>query len=188
CGLVVHPAIDGCTQIKREHAPPPERITAVRLQVAPLVLDLCNKQELKSALESKYSIYHAAAIGLVRGQGGLQEFTDEALRDPVLARIRSVTTATANSSVTEDQVRIEVQLDDGTVLEKFVEQSLGNVHRPLSNADLEEKFRDQAVLALPAEQVEALIEQSWRIDELADAGELARATTPPPSARTAASR
>src|SRR5690606_9474354 len=182
CGLVGHPTIDGCTQIKREHAPAPEAVEAVRLRVAPLVLDLCNKRDLRRGLESKYSIYHAAAIGLVRGKGGLQEFTDEAVRDPALARIRERTTVTADTSVTEDQVRIQVELADGTVLEKFVEQSLGNIHRPLSNADLEEKFRDQAVLALPAEQVEALIEQSWRIDELADAGELARATTPPPSA------
>ncbi|HEX6998033.1 MAG TPA: MmgE/PrpD family protein [Gammaproteobacteria bacterium] len=178
CGLVVHPTIDGCSVIKRTHAPDPERIAAVRLRVAPLVLDLCNKKELRRALESKYSIYHAAAIGLVRGKGGLQEFTDEAVRDPVLARIRERTTAVADPSVTEDQVRIEVELTDGTVLTHFVEQSLGNVHRPLSNADLEEKFRDQAVRALPAERVEALIERCWRIDELADAGELARATMP----------
>ena len=76
CGLVVHPAIDGCSQLHREFHPAPESIAAVRVRVAPLVLDLCNKKDLKRALESKYSIYHAAAIGLVRGKGGLQEFTD----------------------------------------------------------------------------------------------------------------
>ena len=57
----------------------------MRLRVAPLVLDLCNKKDLRRALESKYSIYHAAAIGLVRGKGGLQEFTDDAISDPKLA-------------------------------------------------------------------------------------------------------
>src|SRR5690606_18623426 len=179
--------IDGCSQLKREHAPDPRSVEAVRLRVAPLVLDLCNKRDLRRGLESKYSIYHAAAIGLVRGKGGLQEFTDEAVRDPALARIRERTTVTADPSVTEDQVRIEVELADGTVLEKFVEQSLGNIHRPLSNADLEEKFRDQAVLALPADQVEALIERCWRIDALDDAGEIARGTAPPGAARAAVS-
>jgi 2-methylcitrate dehydratase PrpD len=178
CGLVVHPAIDGCSQLHREFNPAPGDIEAVRIRVAPLVLDLCNKRDLKRALETKYSIYHAAAIGLVRGKGGLQEFTDEALHDPALAHVRAVTTAVADESITEDQVHIEVTLADGRKLVKFVEQSLGNVHRPLSNEQLAEKFRDQAVLALPSEQVERLIEQSLRIDELADAGELARATIP----------
>ena len=61
---------------------------------------------------------------------------------------------------------------------KFVEQSLGNVHRPLSNEQITEKFVDQSVLALPRAQVDAVVEQSWHVDELADVGDLARATTP----------
>jgi 2-methylcitrate dehydratase PrpD len=178
CGLVVHPTIDGCSRIRAQHRIDPATVTAVRLRVAPLVLDLCNKKDLERALQSKYSIYHAAAIGLVRGKGGIKEFTEEAVRDPVLARIRSVTTAVADPSVTEDQVRIEVALQSGKTVELFVEQSLGNVHRPLSNADLEEKFRDQAVLALPAATVETLIERCWRIDALRDVGALCRATVP----------
>ena len=110
CGLVVHPTIDGCSQLHREFHPAPESIAAVRLRVAPLVLDLCNKKELRRALESKYSIYHAAAIGLVRGKGGLQEFTEEAVADPALKRVRSVTTAVGDPAITEDQVHIEVML------------------------------------------------------------------------------
>ena len=178
CGLVVHPAIDGCSQLRREFAPTPESIAAVNVRVAPLVLDLCNKRTLNRALESKYSIYHAAAIGLVRGKGGLQEFTEEAIRDPDLARVRAVTTAVADPAITEDQIHIEVVLHDGRKLTKFVEQSLGNVHRPLSNEQLAEKFLDQAVLALPRECVEGLIADCWRLDDLADVGDLVRRTTP----------
>src|SRR5215207_9574423 len=54
CGLVVHPTIDGCSQLHREFHPTPDSIAGVRLRVAPLVLDLCNKSNLKRALESKY--------------------------------------------------------------------------------------------------------------------------------------
>lgn len=181
CGLVVHPTIDGCSELKRQHGLKAERITAVRLRVAPLVLDLCNKRELKRALESKYSIYHAAAIGLARGKGGLQEFTEQAVRDPILHRLRELTSAEPDPSITEDQAHIEVVLDDGTRLTHFVSASLGNVHRPLSNAQLADKFRDQAVRALPAPQIDALIEQCSQIDTLADVGDLARATVPPRS-------
>jgi 2-methylcitrate dehydratase PrpD len=179
CGLVVHPTIDGCSRIRARHRPDPDSITAVRLRVAPLVLDLCNKSDLQRALQSKYSIYHAAAIGLVRGKGGIQEFTEDAVRDPLLARIRGVTTAVADDSVTEDQVRIEVDLRSGDRLELFVEQSLGNLAMPLSNAQLEEKFRGQAVLALPNDAVDELVAGCWKIDELDDVGNLCRAAMPP---------
>jgi len=179
CGLVVHPTIDGCSRIRERDRPDPGQIESIELRVAPLVLDLCNQRELERALQSKYSIYHAAAIGLARGKGGLKEFTDEAVADPVLARLRERVSVTADERVSEDQVDISVRLSDGRTLELFVEQSLGNIHRPLTNADLEEKFRDQAVLALPAAQVELLIESCWGIDTLDDAGEIARATQPP---------
>ena len=178
CGLVVHPAIDGCSQLRREFALAPESITSVRVRVAPLVLDLCNKSTLNRALESKYSIYHAAAIGLVRGKGGLQEFTEEAIRDASLARIRALTTAVADPAITEDQVHIEVTLSDGRKLTKFVEQSLGNVYRPLSDEQLAEKFLDQAVLALPKSRVEDLIADCRRLDELEDVGNVVRRTAP----------
>jgi 2-methylcitrate dehydratase PrpD len=178
CGLVVHPTIDGCSQLHREFHPSPESIAGVRLRVAPLVLDLCNKSNFTRALETKYSIYHAAAIGLVRGKGGLQEFTEEAIRDPQLEHVRKVTTAVGDDSITEDQVHIEVVLRNGETLTKFVEQSLGNLHKPMSNEQLTEKFVDQAILALPHPQVDAVVEQCWRVDTLADVGELARATMP----------
>ena len=178
CGLVVHPTIDGCSRIRERDRPDPARIESIELKVAPLVLDLCNKRDLKRALESKYSIYHAAAIGLARGKGGLQEFTDAAVADPVLARLRDRVRVSAVDRVTEDQVDIAVRMADGSLHRLFVEQSRGNVHLPLSNAELDDKFRDQAVLALPTAQVDALIADCWRIDSLADAGEIARKSRP----------
>ena len=71
-----------------------------------------------------------------------------------------------------------MHLADGSRLHLFVEQSLGNLHRPLSDAELEDKFRDQAALALPPAQVERLIAGCRRIDELEDAGALARDSRP----------
>jgi len=176
CGIVVQPAIDGCIELHRKHHPAPESIKAVRVRVAPLVLDLCNKRDITRGLDSKYSIYHAAAIGLVRGKAGLQEFTDEAVNDPQIKRVRELVSAVADPSVTEDQSRIEVELVNGETMTHFVEESLGNVRRPLSDAQLEDKFRDQAVPKLGREQVAKLIELCWRFDALENVNTLVEAT------------
>ena len=172
CGIVVHPTIDGCIDLYRDYHPVPESIRAVRVRVAPLVLDLCNKREIKQGLDSKYSIYHSAAVGLVRGKAGLQEYTDAAADDPLIQRVRERVTAFGDPSITEDQSDIEVELENGQILHRFVEYSLGNLRRPLSDAQLEEKFRDQA----PVPQVDRLIELCWKLDELPDVGELTKAT------------
>jgi len=178
CGIVNHPTIDGAIQIHDEHHPDPASIVAVRLRVAPLVLDLCNQQGITKGLQGKFSVYHGAAVGLVRGKGGLREYTDEAVNDPAIKRVRELATATGDASVTEDQAGLEVELRDGTKLSKFVEQSLGNIHRPLTDKQLEEKFRDQAVMVLPAREVESVIQLCWKIDQLEDVGELVTATVP----------
>ena len=63
-------------------------------------------------------------------------------------------------------------------MSKFVEQSLGNIHRPLSDTQLEEKFRDQAVMVLPAGEVETLIQLCWKIDQLDDVRDAVMAAVP----------
>jgi len=178
CGIVNHPTIDGCIQLHGEHHIDPAKIAAVRLRVAPLVMDLCNQRGITKGLQGKFSVYHGAAIGLVRGKAGIQEYTDETVNDPTVRRVRELVSAVGDPSITEDQARIEVQLASGETLARFVEQSLGNVHRPMSDKQLEYKFRDQAVAALPAAQVEKAIKLCWRIDELDDVAELIQAAIP----------
>jgi 2-methylcitrate dehydratase PrpD len=178
CGIVNHPTIDGAIRIHHEHTPDPDAIVAVRLRVAPLVLDLCNQQNITRGLQGKFSVYHGAAVGLVRGKAGLREYTDDAVNDPAIKRVRESATAVGDPSNTEDQAHIEVELKDGRRLTTFVEQSLGNIHRPLTDRQLDDKFRDQAVMVLPSEDVDRLIDLCWRIDALEDVGELVNAAVP----------
>jgi 2-methylcitrate dehydratase PrpD len=172
CGIVVQPTIDGCIELHREFHPAPESIREVRVRVAPLVLDLCNKRDLRQGLDSKYSIYHSAAVGLVRGKAGLDEYSDAAVIDPLISRIREKVAPIGDATITEDQSSIEVELENGSVLRRFVECSLGNLKKPLSDAQLEEKFRDQARVP----EADRLIEMCWALDRLQDVGELVKVT------------
>jgi 2-methylcitrate dehydratase PrpD len=172
CGIVNHPAIDGSIQIHHAHHPAPESIAAVRLRVAPLVLDLCNQTNITKGLQGKFSVYHGAAVGLVRGKAGIHEYTDEAVNDSLVKRVRELATAVGDPSITEDQADIEVELANGECLTKFIEQSLGNIHRPLSDLQLEDKFRDQA-----HGDVGEALRLCWQIDELANVNELIRVVT-----------
>jgi len=177
CGIVNHPTIDGAIQLHNEFHPAPEEIAAVRLRVAPLVLDLCNQTNITKGLQGKFSVYHGAAIGLVRGKAGIQEYTDQAVNDPAIKRVRELATATGDPSITEDQANIEVELKSGKTLTRFVEKSLGNLHRPLTDRQLEEKFQNQAILAIPAAQAESLIQLCWNIDSLEAVSTLTKAAS-----------
>lgn len=178
CGIVIHPTIDACIQLAESRDIAPDQVAAVRLRVAPLVLDLCNKKDINRGLEGKFSVYHAAAIGLVRGRAKFPEFTDEAVNDPEVKRVRERVTATADPEVAEDAVRVEVELRSGERLHKRVDHAIGNLGRPLSDRELEEKFRYQAIRVLPADRVERVIEACWALGAADDVRPLVEATIP----------
>jgi 2-methylcitrate dehydratase PrpD len=166
-GIVIHPTIDACIQLRDKHRLTADQIAGVELRVAPLVKDLCNKKDITAGLEGKFSIYHAAAIGLGRGKGGLAEFTDEAINDPALKELREITNAVADPGVNEDSVVVTARLKDGRTVGMTLQGSLGNLAHPLSDARLEAKFRDQA-RTLMADQVDAAITACWDIENLHD--------------------
>ncbi|CAP43842.1 MmgE/PrpD family protein [Bordetella petrii] len=177
CGIVIHPTIDACIQLRRSHQIDAGQIAAVRLRVAPLVRDLCDKKQISTGLEGKFSVYHAASIGLVRGKAGLAEFTDEAVNEPLMRQVRERVVAVADPAMSEDSVQVEVAMQDGKTHSLLLEHSLGNLQRPLSDAQLEDKFRDQATM-LPATQVEALIAACWQLERIDDVRKLVTLAVP----------
>ncbi len=177
CGIVIHPTIDACSQLREKHALTADSIDGVELRVAPLVKDLCDKKFISAGLEGKFSIYHAAAIGLGRGRGGLAEFTDEAVNDPVLRALRGATEAVGDPAISEDGVAVVVRLKDGRTVRMHLEASLGNLKRPLSDAQLEAKFRDQATVLAPVQR-DAAIAACWGIGSSHEPGALIELCVP----------
>lgn len=177
-GIVIQPTIDACIQLYREHRPKPARIKAVNLQVAPIVFELCMKKDLKIGLEGKFSIYHAAAIGLVRGKASLDEFTDAAVSDPDLLRVRGLTVPNKNPDIADDEAIVEVTMEDGTRLTKHVEHAVGNISRPMTDDEIADKFRDLANRVIPREHTEQAITHCAGFDRLADCRELIRLLVP----------
>lgn len=178
CGIVNHPAIDACIQISSEQDVRPADIEAVELTVAPLVMDLCGKRGISTGLEGKFSVVHGAAVGLVRRKAGLAEYTDETVMDPDVKRVREATVARPDASISEDGVRVEVILRDGRRLSKTLEHSIGNLKRPMSDAQLTDKFVDQAAHVLPQAQVEELVARVWEIDGAGSVGDLVALSLP----------
>ncbi len=175
CGVVIHPAADGVLQLRAEYGLKPEQIASVDLRVHPLVLELTGKREPRSRLDAKFSIYHAVAAALVNGRLGEQEFSDRAVADAATVALRRRVTTTVDAGIGEDQVRITIVLKDGRRLDKYIEHAIGSAGNPMSDAQLEAKFQGLAQGILPADQVRRLMELCWKVEELADAGEVARA-------------
>jgi len=175
CGLVVHPVIDGCIELRNAHNLEVDLIEKIDLDVNPLVLELTAKKMPMTGLEAKFSVYCVAALAIVAGRAGEAEFADAMVRNPVIVELCDRVTATADPRVGKDQARVRIQLKDGRAIEQFVEHAVGSLQKPMSDAALEGKFLDLAEGIMPTTQARRLIELCKVVDTLEDVGEIGRA-------------
>ena len=175
CGVVIHPAIDGCIQLRKQYNLDAGEIERVELKVHPLVLELTGKKTPQTGLEGKFSVYHAAAAAIIDGTVGEKQFSDQAVRNPAIVALRGRVTAVVDPAIAEDQVRITIIMKDQRRLEKYIEHCAGSAKNPMTNAQLEAKFAGLAEGVLPADQARRLMELCWNTAALPDAAQLARA-------------
>jgi len=178
CGIVEHPAIDGCVQLRNEHKLKAEDIESVALKVHPLVLELTGRKTPQTGLEGKFSVYHSSAVAIVHGAAGEEQYSDAVVRDARIVSLRDRVTATVDRAIHEDQVHVAIKLKDGRSLEKYIEHVVGSLGKPMSVADLEAKFRGLAEGILARSETDKLIGLCWEVGKLKDAAETARASVP----------
>jgi 2-methylcitrate dehydratase PrpD len=142
CGIVIHPAIDGCIQLRNAHGLKAADVASIALKVHPLVLELTGKTEPRTGLEGKFSVYHSCAAAIVHGRCGEHEYSDEVVGDAEIVALRRKVRAEASPGIHEDQVDVTLTTTDGRTLHVFVEHAIGSLQRPLSDQELDAKMRD----------------------------------------------
>ena len=116
-----------------------------------------------------------AAVAIVAGRAGEHQFTDAAVRDPVVVALRDRVETAVDPSLTQDQARVKIRLKDGRVLERFVPHAVGSVEVPMTDAQLDAKFSDLVSEILPADRTGRLLTLCRGVEHLDDAGDIARA-------------
>ena len=175
CGLVIHPVIDACVAAHASGKVAPGDIDRVLLQANPLVLELTGKARPTTGLEGKFSVYHAAAMVLIEGCSVSSHFTDAAVNRPEVTALRERVTVESMVDLRVDEARATIVLRNGTRWEHHVEYALGSLGRPMSDDDLNGKFRLLAVKVLSEDHAERALATCWAAGSLAKAEEIAEA-------------
>jgi 2-methylcitrate dehydratase PrpD len=178
CGIVVHPSIDGCAQLASAHGLAAEDIERIELRVHPLVLELTGKRTPRLGLEGKFSVYHAAAAGVIFGRAGEAEFADDIVARADVVALRDRIEATVDPRVHEDQADVTIHCRDGRRLHVFVEHAIGSRERPMTDADLAAKFEALVAPVLGAARARELIQASRAIGNAPDVRGLAALARP----------
>jgi 2-methylcitrate dehydratase PrpD len=147
CGTMTHPYIDCARRLGARGIKPDDVVEMVcdvgEGTVHRLWEPLAGKQTPRNGYAGKFSQPYCIAAGFIRGNVGLSDFSDEAVKEPaVVALAQKVRYRIDPANPYPDNFtgHIRLTMRDGTVIEERQPHMRGGAHEPLSRADIEDKF------------------------------------------------
>ena len=171
CGVVLHPVIDAVIAVRSQANIDCARVEAIDVRVNPLVISITGVEEPATGLQSKFSVYHSAAVALIDGAARIPQYTDERASDPAVIMTRRKVKATADESLGIDQAEAVIAVE-GARHRAFIEHATGTAANPMSEAELEAKFMANAEPVIGRDRAQRVRDLVGGLDRLADVREL----------------
>ncbi len=172
CGST-HPAIDAMLMLRAENEIVPEKVVRIDSWTHPRRLAHTDRPNPQTDLDAKFSVQYCVARALMRGHIVLEDFENEAFRDPaaqtMLRRVHAAPHPEMDAESGEYLgAEVRVTFDDGRTISRRVGSALGRgPDNPLPTEALAAKFTNCAARALPMPQVERLQRLLLQLDEAA---------------------
>jgi 2-methylcitrate dehydratase PrpD len=173
CGIVLHPLIDGMIELGRQGIAP-SHIAAVELVVNPAAVRITGVGDPKTGLQSKFSIYHSAAVAFLDRQAGLAQYSDARAVAPEVVALREKVSVSTDDRFGRDEARARIIDVDGKTHEVHVPHASGTTANPMSDAAVEGKFLGNAVPVIGDERAHEIAKAVWSLEKLGDARDLVR--------------
>ena len=174
CGRLGHAAMEAALKARALKDFRLQEVSSVRVRVNPRAQYLMGEPEPKSGTEAMFSISHGAAVALVHGRVGPEHFTDEAVKDPVIAEWRRRTIVVPDDGMKAGQAAVEIGTKSGDQLLAEVPVQKGYAENPLTDVDVREKFIGLAQTVIELEKARKAADFVASLERVEDAGEIAR--------------
>ncbi len=147
CGTMAHPYID-CARKLVAQGVHPEEVAAIECATAEGIVHrlwepLAAKQNPPNGYAAKFSSPYAIAVGMLRGDAGLNEYDDAVVRDPAVRALAAKVRYVIDDGSPYPQRftgHVRVVLNNGDVREASQDHFRGGCDEPLSAEALEAKF------------------------------------------------
>ena len=143
-----HRALDAMLELLGRHPLKPADIRSITVEISDTHALILRNQAPQTGLEAKFSMQFAMAAAVISRRASLGEYTDAFVRRPEVQELMRRVTVATNQNYDPEAVGasvydvVRVELADGSRLEsEKVHRARGHAERPLSEADLFDKFR-----------------------------------------------
>ncbi|MGZ5870704.1 MAG: MmgE/PrpD family protein [Bradyrhizobium sp.] len=174
-----HRSIDAMLDLVDQYELKSDDVREIRVHTGATQKLMLRNNNPKTGLEAKFSMEFAMAAALVAGRVSLAELTDEFVSRPevnsVFAKVHCTMT---EETMPGDQAfapsdQVSVVLASGNVLEHApVVYAKGSWQKPLTQAELKNKFLDCAACTFSPSHAEELFDQLWFLEECSSVRDL----------------
>jgi 2-methylcitrate dehydratase PrpD len=175
-----HPAADALLEGMGEHSLAADDIAAVRARVHEAAMDILGPvTDPRTIHQSKISMGFVLALIAQRGSAGLDDFTEEALRDPGLRafhdRVEMVLDAEVDAAYPQRWIGlVDIETTDGRRITSRVDVPKGDPGNTLSRAEIEEKALGLSAYGGGAtlEELRRIVARAWNLENESDLRDL----------------
>jgi 2-methylcitrate dehydratase PrpD len=167
CCRYMQGPIDAILELVREHRMTPGQIDKIEIAMLEAGWGIvCEPRESKyhpqSVVDAQFSMPFGAAVAVVCGSAGLDQFSMEQIRSPQITEVMNRVVLMKDSEIEktfpqEWPARVTIHASGGQAYEAFVRYPKGDPENPLTSAEMAEKFRSLAGVVLPSSQCDEII-------------------------------
>ena len=172
CGVVLHPLLDAMVALGERRALKPEQIAKVEARVHEMAVRITGLGDPSTGLQSKFSIYHAAAVAYLDGAAAIPQFTDKRAAAPDVLALRGKIEVMVDAGFAKDEAKAAIVTMLGERIEAHIPHASGQVGNPMSDQAMENKFFANGAPVVGAERARQIAATAWNLDKLDDVREL----------------
>lgn len=180
-----HQSLDATLTLMEKHRIDPKAVERVECGVYYLAPHQLIYERAETGLQGKFSMAYCVSAALLDGQVGLAQFEEARVQRPdVQAFMPKVRMFVHPEQTTRECLptrfsEVTITLTDGRTLQQRVSHAKGQPKNPLTDAELDAKFRDCAARVLPAERVASVLDAIRTLQTVPDVSAIAAALVAP---------
>ncbi|MFC2067189.1 MmgE/PrpD family protein [Chloroflexota bacterium] len=162
--------------IVKEHDLKPEDIASVQIKASPHEARHTTtfaKKYARNGESGDHSAFYGNAIAIKERHFGAESFKSEKFTDPVVLDLIELMTVEADPTLPKFGGGSVITTRDSRRFEKRIETPHGFGDDPLTDKELEYKFREMAAKRMSQQQVEKIIDAVWNVEKLDNMSKLA---------------
>ncbi len=161
-----HSAIEAVLNMVKEDNLTAPDIQSITVRTSQTAIAIAGKTIPKTGLEGKFSIYYCVANALLRGDTGMQAFTDEKVDDPDIRDLMKKIEVVLDSNIQGLAAKVEVKTHAGRVFQGFNDILNEIPELEIKKEKVRTKFMDLCAPVMGRERADKILKSILALEDL----------------------